>query len=72
MANTVADMTTEELRQLIDSTIEKKLVELLGDPDAGLEVRDDVRKCLLKQKRAVGEGERGESLENAARRIKLA
>lgn len=72
MAKTVADMTTEELRQLISSTVEEKLVELLGDPDAGLEVREDVRRRLLRQKRAVEEGERGESLESVVRRMKLA
>ena len=72
MAKTVAEMTTEELQQLISSTVERKLVELLGDPDAGLEVSDDVRGRLLRQMRAVEEGERGESLESVVRRIKLA
>ena len=72
MAKTVADMTTEELRQLISSTVEEKLVELFGDPDAGLEVSDDVRRRLLRQQRAVEEGDRGESLESVVRRIKLA
>lgn len=30
---TVAEMTTNELREMIEAIIEKKLVELLGDPD---------------------------------------
>ena len=72
MANTVGDMTAEELRQLISATVEEKLVEILGDPDAGLEVREEVRRRLLRQKQAVKEGERGESLEAVARRLKLA
>ncbi len=72
MAKTVAEMTTEELRRLINSTVEEKLVELLGDPDADLAVRNDVRRRLLRQKRAVEEGERGESLESVASRLRLA
>jgi hypothetical protein len=72
MAKTVADMTAKELRQLVSSVVEEKLIELLGDPDEGLVLRESVRKRLLRQKRAVSKGERGESLETAARRLKLA
>ena len=72
MAKTVADMTAKELRQLVSSVVEEKLIELLGDPDEGLFLRENVRKRLLRQKRAVSKGERGESLETVARRLKLA
>ena len=61
---TVAEMTKEELRDLIESVVEEKLLELLGDPDEGWVLREEVRKRLLRQKRAVAEGERGESLED--------
>jgi len=71
MARTVADMTAEELRELVGSAVEQKLFQLLGDPDAGLILRESVRKRLLRQKRAVASGERGESLEAVARRLKL-
>ena len=71
MAKTVADMTATELRQLVSSVVEEKLVQLLGDPDEGLALRDNVRKRLLRQKRAVAKGERGESLEAAVGRLKL-
>ena len=60
---TVAEMTKEELRDLIESVVEEKLLELLGDPDEGWVLREKVRERLLRQKRAVAEGERGESLE---------
>ncbi len=72
MAKTVAEMTGEELRELVGAAVEQKIVELLGDPDAGLVLRENVRKRLLRQKRAVAKGERGESLETVARRLKLA
>lgn len=39
MATTIAEMTTDEFRDLIEAVIEQKLVELLGDPDAGLSLR---------------------------------
>ena len=56
---------------VVGSAVEKKIVELLGDPDAGLEIREHVRKRLLRQKRAVAKGDRGEPLENVVRRLKL-
>ncbi len=61
---TVAEMTKEELRDLSGSVVEEKLLELLGDPDEGWVLREEVRKRLLRQKRAVAEGERGESMED--------
>ena len=71
MAKTVVDMTATELRQLVGSAVEEKLIQLLGDPDEGLVLRENVRKRLVRQKRAVAKGERGESLETVGRRLKL-
>ena len=71
MAKTVADMTATELRQLVSSVVEEKLMQLLGDPDEGLVLRENVRKRLLRQQNAVSRGERGESLNAVARRLKL-
>ena len=50
MAKTVADMTATELRQLVSSVVEEKLIQLLGDPDEGLVLRESVRKRLSRQK----------------------
>ena len=72
MAKTVADMTVDELRELVGSAVEEKLVDLWGDPDAGLALREVVRKRLLRQKRAVAKGERGEPVQSVMRRLKLA
>ena len=71
MAKTVADMAATELRQLVSSVVEEKLRQLLGDPDEGLVLRENVRKRLLRQKQAVSKGERGESLQTVVRRRKL-
>lgn len=71
MATTVSQMTKDELQDMPGRLIEQKLLELLGDPDEGLSVRKSVRDRLLTQKKAVASGERGESLEEVARRLNL-
>jgi hypothetical protein len=71
MATTVAQMTTSELREMIEPIIEQKLLELLGDPDEGLPIRNSVGDKLLRQQQAVAAGERGEPLEDTVRRLGL-
>jgi hypothetical protein len=71
MATTVAQMTKSELREMIETIIEQKLLELLGDPDEGFPIRKSVRDRLLRQKQAVAGGERGEPLEDVVRRLGL-
>ena len=68
---TVAQMSKDELKELIETSVEQKLLELLGDPDEGLEIRRSVRDRLLRQKKAVAAGERGEPFENVVRRLGL-
>jgi hypothetical protein len=72
MARIVAEMTAGELKRLVALAVEEKLIELLGDPDEGLVLRDSLRKRLLRQWRAVAKGERGELSEDVVRRLKLA
>jgi hypothetical protein len=71
MTATVAQMTTGELREMIEASVERKLLELLGDPDEGLPIRKAVRDRLLRQQQAVSAGERGEPLEDVVRRLGL-
>ncbi len=71
MATTVAQMTKGELREMIETIIEEKLLELLGNPDEGLPIRKLVHDRLLRQKEAVAVGERGESFEDVVRRLGL-
>jgi len=56
-------MTKDQFREMLGETIEQKLIELLGDPDEGLAIRQSVRTRLQRQKREVANGERGEPLE---------
>jgi hypothetical protein len=62
-------MTKDELREMIETTVEQKLLELLGDPDEGLPIRKSVRDRLLRQKQAVAQGERGEAFEDVVRQL---
>ena len=64
-------MTTDELRQMIGAVVEQKLVELLGDPDAGRQLKKAMRDRLLRQKAAVASGERGHALEDVVQRLGL-
>jgi hypothetical protein len=71
MAATVAKMTKHELKEIIESTVEKKLIELLGDPDQGLVLRKALKERLSRQQKLVAAGERGESLTAIAKRLGL-
>ena len=71
MADTVAQMTREELREIIETSIEQKLIEILGDPDEGLEIRESVRDRLLRQREAVAAGERGQPLDGIVQQLGL-
>ncbi len=71
MADSVAQMTKEELQEMIERAVEQELLELLGDPDEGLPIREAVRNRLLAQRRKVAAGERGEPLEGVTRRLGL-
>jgi len=64
-------MTKDELREMIETIVEQKLLELLGDPDEGLPIRKAIRDRLLRQKEAVAGGERGEPFEEVTRRLGL-
>jgi hypothetical protein len=59
MSLTVAHMTKREFAQMLSTVVEQKLVELFGDPDEGLILKENLRKRLGRQKKAVAKGERG-------------
>ena len=71
MTTTVGQMSKEELKEMIEAAIEQKLLEMLGDPDEGLELRESVRERLLRQRQAVIAGDRGEPFENVLQQLGL-
>ena len=71
MSDTVAQMSKQELARMISSAIEQKLVELFGDPDEDLSIKENLRRRLRRQKRAVAKGERGTELASVRKDLGL-
>ena len=71
MATKVAQMTKDELQQMIEVTIEQKLLELLGDRDEELSLKKLLHDRLVRQKKSVAAGERGEPFTDVIRRLRL-
>ena len=71
MATTVASMTKKEFTQIISQVVEQKLIELIGDPDEELILKGRLRKRLLRQKKAVAAGERGQGLDAVIKQLAL-
>ena len=67
----VADMTTAELQRMIESSIERKLIEMFRDPDLGLELRPEIAAGLVRQEREFAAGKRGKPLAEVAKRLGL-
>ena len=59
MSAKVSELTVEELKQIIEEAVESRLSELLGDPDEGLELRDEIKARLKRSLQAQTGGARG-------------
>jgi len=42
----VADLTVEEFKDLVQEVVAETILELLGDPDDGLELREEIKERL--------------------------
>ena len=71
MSSTVAQMSKKELAQVISTVVEQKLVELFGDPDEGLELKENLRKRLVRQKKLVAKGELGDDFATVRKHLGL-
>ena len=73
--NTVAQMTRSEfqamLQAVVETTVEEKLFEILGDPDQGLEIAEAVRDRLLRQQQAVTGGQYGRLFDEVVQELDL-
>ncbi|MDP2730444.1 MAG: hypothetical protein Q8O55_08170 [Dehalococcoidales bacterium] len=67
----VNELTVEQLKTLIQEAVEEKLQELLGDPDQGLELREDIKERLEQSLTAVRGGDWGIPVEQVAKEIGL-
>ena len=52
----VKDLTIDEFKTLIEETVEQKLLELVSDPDQGLELKKEV---IARLKRSTAREQRG-------------
>jgi hypothetical protein len=71
MPATIAHMTKQEFAQMLSTVVEQKLVELFGDPDDGLVLKETLRRRLLRQTKAVSKGERGDNFVSVRKRLGL-
>lgn len=69
MPSMVVHMSKKEFAQVVSTAVEQKLVELFGDPDDGLLLKDGLQKRLVRQRKAVAKGERGENFTAVRKRL---
>lgn len=43
------EVTTSDLRMMVDRLVEEKIIDMFGDPESDLELRDDLKERLLRQ-----------------------
>ena len=67
----VADLTVDEFKHLIQQVVTETMVELLGDPDAGLELREDIKAKLQRSLAAVQVGDNTIPVEIVAAKLGL-
>ena len=70
MSVKVAQMTVDELREMIGAVVEEKLRALFDDED-DLELTDELQERLIRQTKAIENGERGEAFEDVVARLGL-
>jgi hypothetical protein len=68
---TISQLTVSQLEALIESAVERKLVEMLGDPDRGLELTPAAKNKLRRSIAATQRGERGIPAKTVAKELGL-
>ena len=68
---TVDQLTVPQLEALIESVVERKMIELFGDPDKGLELKSHVKAKLRRSMAAAKRGERGIPAKDVASELRL-
>jgi len=71
MVAKVSELTTDELREIIETSVERKLTEMLSDPDTGLEIQESLRHQLVLQEKQFQDGKRGKPLKDVVERLGL-
>ena len=71
MSVKVAELTVDELTQVVQEAVEQKLIEMLGDPDEGLELREEIKARLRRSLEAEQSGVQGIPAQEAAAQLDL-
>ncbi|MBC7251446.1 MAG: hypothetical protein H5T62_14330 [Anaerolineae bacterium] len=71
MSTKITELTVDELKQIIATTVEWKLSELLGDPDEGLELREEIKARLRRSLEAKRSGAKGIPAQEVASQLGL-
>lgn len=71
MSNTLAQMTPEEFETLLSDILERKLLELLVDPDKGLTLQTSLQEQLIEQQQMTAQGERGKAFNEVITQLGL-
>lgn len=66
----VKDLTVDQLKKLIREVVIQTITEMLGDPDEGLELRDEF-KLELQQALATSDSEKTSPAQDVAARLGL-
>jgi len=67
----VKELTVEQFKDLVQEAIEEKLEEIVGDPDLGLELREEIKERLRNSLAARQRGEKGIPMDEVAKRAGL-
>ncbi len=67
----VADLTIDEFRDLMRQVVSETISEMIDDPDAGLELRDEIKVALKRSIAATEDGEETVPVEVVAARLGL-
>ncbi|MCP4696481.1 MAG: hypothetical protein GY862_06500 [Gammaproteobacteria bacterium] len=71
MEMTLTDMTKQEFEEFFSDLLERKLLELLVDPDKGLLLQEGLQERLLRQQQATAQGQRGQAFDDIAAQLGL-
>ncbi|MBA7696825.1 hypothetical protein ES703_105477 [subsurface metagenome] len=68
---TISELSRDELKRLIGEAVEEKLIEVLGDPDEGMILREEVQARLRRTLAAECAEAGGVLIEDVAARLGL-
>jgi len=71
MSVRVAELTVDELKQIVREAVEQQMAEMLSDPDEGLELREEIEARLRRSLAAERSGARGIPAQEVAAQLGL-